>query len=1284
MGAPDSSDILTNYKAYVKMISDVNEIVVKNKLTDKKTFIILNKFNKQFPEAITELVNSMRSVDAALMGMNIKDTTESLQLVSKGIGSSIGLIKSIGDTFTPVLFVKFKIGMMLFDMCWRDIFIVITEIATFTRVDKKTGKKFPSKTKLKNSINTINDITKIADGLSVIINTFSQLGSKSIKAKAAMKGVLAFWNKLIDTIDKMSKPKNMVEIKKSIPTLLAVFNVIKAMKSVMGAVIIIGIGSIVAIPALLSTMLFMFGLKFLIKMMTKMNRSVVKSILVCSFLKKFAFAMLLTVISMMMVGFFVMKWGNLLIKGFMVFMLVTIGLVLFMAIIAMAKPIINKGIKELLLMVIALFITCLGFIAIAELTKKMTVKQFLVTSAIMLVCVGIFILLALSSRWINKGGLEMMLMSVSLLIIIGALWLGSVLLGPIKAKTFVKLAIIIACVIGIYAIIGIPVVAALVALGAVVMGLVGVSLIIFSLGMLSVSLVSATLNKEAFGKLAIIVACVIGIYAIIGIPVVAALVALGAVVMGLVGVSLVVFSLGMLSVSLASVALDEEAFDKLFKATEKIVKLYLIIGLPFVLVSAALGSVAMTIIGASLIVFSLGLLSVSLVARTIKPEVFKNMENIMPSIVSLYKTAFKSLFWITLGSPILLAIGVTTGIFAVSLLVISKAGQKFNPSDVEKVLTAMGTIIDSISNLKIDHKLLWDAMWKLAKLNVITLFLSGMAMTLSKIAKLEIADKWNNDGKPIHFTPLTKDDFQKAADNVRLVATEICNIVRNLDIPDINWDDMFGLVKINIVTCYLSGMAMTVSKIARLQIPDAWNKDGKPISFTKLTTQDFKDAAENIKTVATSIIGILNDPGLKKAVASVKPVDEYDWLGGKKEQTTDIDVLSQFFVAAGNVSKMVEVVTKCASMQVADKWDSKGQPIHYRQLTMEELKSATPVVCAIATSLMTALTDKNLLQRMRFFESTIKDVMGPFFDAASKVGDLVDVVTKLATGSYPIEFNEKSGKPKKYGSFTDLINGTGLLKITTNITAVVTCLSKGIMDAMSKFTEADLKAMNKKVDNIMQITQPVSDMVDVIGKINENTAFKNFDAEKYLNNIDAMFRAIINPFKDESILNSSDIDKIKNKIPVFTNVNEVFARLVEVDNSKYTGNVNKVSNATNDFLKTLNSVDPNKLDSMDRISNNMTKFSESINGNFDALATALSEKLVKVIEDLNLTLTKTQDKLDGIKDSVTYTSVGKETGQTGENNNEKTLVGAIKELKNIFKNEKLKVDIQNDILKVKY
>ena len=183
----------------------------------------------------------------------------------------------------------------------------------------------------------------------------------------------------------------------------------------------------------------------------------------------------------------------------------------------------------------------------------------------------------------------------------------------------------------------------------------------------------------------------------------------------------------------------------------------------------------------------------------------------------------------------------------------------------------------------------------------------------------------------------------------------------------------------------------------------------------------------------------------------------------------------------------------------------------------------------------------------------------------------------------------------------------------------------------------DIKQADKKlskIESVMVSLKSITDSLKGIGEIQIGSITdKNSLAGKTNDNIVNVFgatnslmttvKAKINEFKDTDKLVEFS-EKISPVISCIKNLTSQFSDFADIDNTKLNKNINSFGG----FIDKVNTIDVEKAQKTTQLFKQMSKFSESIKGDFDKLAEALTEKMLPVLEELKDIMDKVPEKLD--------------------------------------------------------
>lgn len=149
---------------------------------------------------------------------------------------------------------------------------------------------------------------------------------------------------------------------------------------------------------------------------------------------------------------------------------------------------------------------------------------------------------------------------------------------------------------------------------------------------------------------------------------------------------------------------------------------------------------------------------------------------------------------------------------------------------------------------------------KFASLNLVSLSLAGMAATIAAVADLKMADKWDKDGKPINFIPMTEEHFTAATQNVVRIATAIAGCLTSPEMEDfLNTKYKKGEENLKLIGALgnsVGGMVQGVKAMAEGRIA-IYEEDGKTIKEYIDIDKLLKDPKEQEK-IKQNLQGLLS------------------------------------------------------------------------------------------------------------------------------------------------------------------------------------------------------------------------------------------------------------------------------------------------------------------------------------------------------------------------------------------------------------------------------------------
>lgn len=377
--------------------------------------------------------------------------------------------------------------------------------------------------------------------------------------------------------------------------------------------------------------------------------------------------------------------------------------------------------------------------------------------------------------------------------------------------------------------------------------------------------------------------------------------------------------------------------------------------------------------------------------------------------------------------PMLATVALLSGI---ALLSIAKAMQimksigKFDASNIIHSLTQVLNIAPALApfNWRFANKV-WAAE---SCIKPLTKMISELAKTIEEYANLKVAVYEGT--KVVGYRQLTKKDFKSAGDNIALILTTLIAALDKCyegreDFFNGGWfNDSPAIKVINVgkkLASMIGDMAEAVKDYANMMVPTQWDNEGKPIAYRQLSSKDFKNAADNISYIMTTMI-----EGLNTCYNNNKEIfSGTGWLGlGDSPASKVIKTLGNL---GNNIGDITDSVIKIATGLVPISWNSEGKPTKFKQLKPADYISAANTIAEILVTMIRGL-DKAYSQNPEIFTGTgwlgwgdckAKKVIKSVNGLGELVGGLADGVIKFATGTIATEW-DKDGKPIKYRALT--------------------------------------------------------------------------------------------------------------------------------------------------------------------------------------------------------------------------------------------------------------------------
>ena len=268
-------------------------------------------------------------------------------------------------------------------------------------------------------------------------------------------------------------------------------------------------------------------------------------------------------------------------------------------------------------------------------------------------------------------------------------------------------------------------------------------------------------------------------------------------------------------------------------------------------------------------------------------------------------------------------------------------------------------------------------------------------------------------------------------------------------------------------------------------------------------------------------------------------------------------------------------------------------------------------------------TCKKVMNREDFLKS-LGDAIGPVYQ-------LVDMVKNMAEGTITIDDEEVN--------FVDWINGNSS-KITESIQSMILAfmnamsMGMGLKGAENWWDDVFEEYMDSAKDGLEEVPELIeliigmSDgLLAVCGNIDELTAtdsFMNFDVH-----LSKMCQGLVGWYDDNLFKNLDDIEKaVGQLVDITKDMVKISGTIEELDGTD--GAFDKFIDGNVRFVDSINKLDTSKANALAHVFDKLASLSESLNGNFDKLADAISDKLINTLQQLNDTISESTTSASGI------------------------------------------------------
>ena len=359
---------------------------------------------------------------------------------------------------------------------------------------------------------------------------------------------------------------------------------------------------------------------------------------------------------------------------------------------------------------------------------------------------------------------------------------------------------------------------------------------------------------------------------------------------------------------------------------------------------------------------------------------------------------------------------------------VSEKAKQFEVSNIISLISGFLSIVTALSPLanpivSITLGLASATLYGLSKA------IGEMALTTQKIAALQIPIYTGT--KITGYVRMQPKDFEAAAENAKTIITTLGRAiieVYNAN-PDIFKTDIFGQSPFGDTVRACTGLGKMLSKIssgvkdyATMSVP-IYGAGGKVVGRRKLTDQDFKDAARNVKRVIT----VLGKAIIETYDSNPEIFQTSGGIFGIGSKSKFTDVVNSCTGLGKMISNIAKGVEDYANFKIANKWDPKtGKPINYEVKSDPKVifdaaaKNIKRLISTLGNSIIAAYDENPELFETSggIFgfgaQSKFTKVVKSYSALGGMISDISEAVEGYANFRVADGWDPKTGKPTSY------------------------------------------------------------------------------------------------------------------------------------------------------------------------------------------------------------------------------------------------------------------------------
>ena len=473
-----------------------------------------------------------------------------------------------------------------------------------------------------------------------------------------------------------------------------------------------------------------------------------------------------------------------------------------------------------------------------------------------------------------------------------------------------------------------------------------------------------------------------------------------------------------------------------------------------------------------------------------------------------------------------------------------------NPSNFTRVLTASSQLGEMVSNI---------------------------ASGIQAFASMNMPVEWNDEGKPIKFKTLGEKEITNASNNIRTILLTLAGTImdvyadpraivdgKNIFDSEVISTGFLGLNKTETPSRFektlgasirlgelIASIATGLQAMANLRIPNAWNDDGKPISFVDV----------DLDTLKVKVPSVISEILLSTTAGVLKAYYSNPFVNPEKRQ----EIFESFIPIGTLISNISEALQNYIKLRIPV-YDDKGNIVNYTDLPDDFAEKVTVNVGTILCALSTALV--NTYKKMDVDPIVMDTIFNAFMPIGKLVKDTADAIVSYAAG-YVVD--PKTGKKSPIGPEV-------IASATKNIQDIIICIVDAITTVYKNHPEyfkdkeeaSSLFAISNQLIKSGELVKSTVELIKEFAKI--KSTLIDTAAANITKTVSAIPQAIINGLQGYNFEATGTLltDGIDFLLTVNNFLDSMFKNVVNTLNDNHTLLVTllkfKKTNSTNNEL----------------------------------------------------------------------------------------------------------------------